>query len=368
MLSLRQTIVFCLLVIGGISMPLSGQETDTGEKQESNFEKALAKWTELDSKMKDLQIEFTLETNVSKQTELRNRYTELINEAKVTVDDLRDLATSAFEEDAKNKLALKTLMGIAVNDAKQGDDGKVLELGHKLIDAGVDPRYFELAASSPRLNIDGKEIFEELVIRQKEAGADDLPRVRLVTNRGDIVLELMENEAPETVGNFISLVKSGFYDGLKFHRVIDGFMAQTGDPKADGTGGPGYNIYCECKSPEFRRHFTGTLSMAKQTPINTGGSQFFLTLSRIKSLDGRHTVFGRILSGMDIVQELTKTHTTNPVTGLDQPIIGATPDTITKVEVIRIRPHEYVPNKVEEKEAEADTGDDGESDKDSTDG
>ena len=93
---------------------------------------------------------------------------------------------------------------------------------------------------------------QEQELRQKEAAADDLPRVKLTTTKGDIVLELFENEAPETVGNFISLVKKGFYDGLTFHRVIAGFMAQGGCPDGDGTGGPGYAIYDECEKPAVR--------------------------------------------------------------------------------------------------------------------
>jgi cyclophilin family peptidyl-prolyl cis-trans isomerase len=87
---------------------------------------------------------------------------------------------------------------------------------------------------------------EEQKIRQAEAKADNLPRVLLRTNKGDIELELFEDQAPNTVAHFISLVEKGFYTGLSFHRVLPGFMAQTGCPKGDGTGGPGYRIPCEC--------------------------------------------------------------------------------------------------------------------------
>ena len=117
---------------------------------------------------------------------------------------------------------------------------------------------------------------KEKKIREAEDKADDLPRVLLKTSAGDIEIELFENEAPNTVLNFITLVDKGFYNGLKFHRVLPGFMAQGGDPKGDGTGGPGYTIPCECYQANHRLHFRGSLSMA-HAGRDTGGSQFFLT-------------------------------------------------------------------------------------------
>ena len=212
-------------------------------------------------------------------------------------------------------------------------------MGQKLIEAGIDTAFFERAAEADRLSPSGKEILRELVLRSKESAADDLPRVKLTTSRGDIVLELFENDAPETVGNFISLVKSGFYDGIKFHRVIEGFMAQGGCPDADGTGGPGYNILCECYKPQYRRHFTGSLSMAKGTPRHSGGSQFFMTFRRTSELDGKHTVFGRVVEGMDAVNSITRI---DP----EVPNPNITADTIEKAEVLRDRGHEYKPRKV----------------------
>ena len=110
------------------------------------------------------------------------------------------------------------------------------------------------------------------------------------------------------------------------------FMAQGGDPKGDGTGGPGYSIRCECYDPNYRHHFRGSLSMA-HAGRDTGGSQFFLTFVPTPHLDGRHTVFGRVVEGMDVLGELEKR---NP----DAP--GATPpDKIIKAEVLRDRGHEY---------------------------
>lgn len=186
-----------------------------------------------------------------------------------------------------------------------------------------------------------KKMAEEIKKREAEAKADDLPRVKLETNEGVIVLELYENEAPDTVGNFISLVEKKFYDGLTFHRVLGNFMAQGGCPHGTGLGGPGYTIYCECDKPEHRNHFRGTLSMAKGEPKNTGGSQFFLTFLRTPHLDGLHTVFGRVIEGLDVLEKIQR----NPNVEL-----GLKPDVIVKAEVIRKRDHAYAPKKVAEKD------------------
>jgi cyclophilin family peptidyl-prolyl cis-trans isomerase len=343
--------IFRQALLGSLFIALLSSATLAQEK--SALEKRLEDWSSVKTQIFETKTKFEAATEADQQTELRNQYTGLLDEANLIVDDLRDMSLSAFKTDNKNRLAIKTMMGIAIQDVNRGEDQQVLELGDTLIAAGLHPLYFETAVGSDRLEIEGKEVFEEILIRQKEAASDNLPRVALKTAKGEIVLELFENEAPDTVGNFISLAKKGFYDGLKFHRVIDGFMAQAGDPKNNGSGGPGYKIYCECAdSPEYRRHFTGSLSMAKLEDVNTGGSQFFLTMQRTNKLDGKHTVFGRIVSGMDVLQTITRTATTNPVTGVDDPIAGAVADAIQSVAVLRDRGHEYEPNKVPEEESD----------------
>jgi peptidyl-prolyl cis-trans isomerase B (cyclophilin B) len=120
------------------------------------------------------------------------------------------------------------------------------------------------------------------------------------TDKGDIVLELFENDAPRTVANFEKLIKQGFYNGLNFHRVIPDFVIQGGCPKGDGTGGPGYTIKCEINP---RKHTKGALSMA-HAGKDTGGSQFFITHSPQSHLDGMHTVFGKVIEGMDVVYKI----------------------------------------------------------------
>ena len=178
----------------------------------------------------------------------------------------------------------------------------------------------------------------EQAIRRTESKADDLPRVLISTNKGDMEVELFENEAPNTVANFITLVEKGFYNGLTFHRVLPAFMAQGGDPKGDGTGGPGYTIADECSQPNHRLHFRGSLSMAKEAQPNTGGSQFFITFVPTSHLDGVHTVFGRVIKGMDVLARIQRR---DPASKGDIPDA----DKIIEAKVLRKRPHEYVVKK-----------------------
>ncbi|MCD4797854.1 MAG: peptidylprolyl isomerase [Methanosarcinales archaeon] len=120
------------------------------------------------------------------------------------------------------------------------------------------------------------------------------------TDKGNIVLELFESDAPNTVANFVKLINKGYYNGLKFHRVIPNFMVQGGCPVGNGTGGPGYAIKCEINP---KKHLAGTLSMA-HAGKDTGGSQFFITHSPQPHLDGVHTVFGQVIEGMDVVNAI----------------------------------------------------------------
>ena len=127
------------------------------------------------------------------------------------------------------------------------------------------------------------------------------------TNMGTFEIELFEDKAPITTGNFIDLAEHNFYDGLIFHRVIDGFMIQGGDPNGNGTGGPGYTIKDEFHK-DLRHNDAGILSMANAGP-NTGGSQFFITLDKTPWLDGHHAVFGKVISGLDVVKKIGKVQT-----------------------------------------------------------
>lgn len=129
-------------------------------------------------------------------------------------------------------------------------------------------------------------------------------------DKGNIVIEFFDKDAPNTVANFEKLANSGFYNGLTFHRVIPGFVAQGGCPAGNGTGGPGYTIKCEINP---NKHERGALSMAHRGP-DTGGSQFFIVFEPQPHLDGVHTVFGRVIEGMDVVDQIDPGDKMNKVT------------------------------------------------------
>jgi peptidylprolyl isomerase/peptidyl-prolyl cis-trans isomerase B (cyclophilin B) len=118
---------------------------------------------------------------------------------------------------------------------------------------------------------------------------------------GEIRIEFYPDDAPKTVENFVALAKKGFYDGLRFHRVVPGFVAQGGDPKGDGTGGPGYKIKAEFNK---QKHLRGSVAMARSADPDSAGSQFYITFGPQPSLDGQYTVFGRVVSGMEHVDKI----------------------------------------------------------------
>ena len=143
------------------------------------------------------------------------------------------------------------------------------------------------------------------------------------TNLGEFTVELYEDKAPITTKNFVDLIEKGFYDGLTFHRVIDGFMIQGGCPSGTGTGGPGYKIKDEFH-PELKHTSAGLLSMANAGP-NTGGSQFFITLAATPWLDNKHAIFGKVTDGLDVVEKIGKVKTG----GADRPLTPVVMESVT---------------------------------------
>jgi peptidyl-prolyl cis-trans isomerase B (cyclophilin B) len=140
-----------------------------------------------------------------------------------------------------------------------------------------------------------------------------MSQMTMTTNKGDIVFELFDEDAPQTVGNFRRLAEDGFYDGLAFHRIIRDFMVQGGCPQGTGTGGPGYTFDDEINEHKVVR---GALAMANAGP-NTNGSQFFIvTTDAAPWLDGKHTVFGEVTQGMDVIDRIEATQTD----GRDKPV------------------------------------------------
>ena len=135
-------------------------------------------------------------------------------------------------------------------------------------------------------------------------------------------------------------MEKGFYNGLKFHRVLPGFMAQGGDPKGDGSGSPGYMIAAEFTKPEHRRHFRGSLAMARSQDPDSAGSQFYLMFAPTNSLDGKYTVFGRIVKGFEVLGKIQRIDPEKP----DE----SKPDKIVAAKVLRKRNHKYEVKKVVE--------------------
>ncbi|UCF12184.1 MAG: peptidylprolyl isomerase [Thermoplasmatales archaeon] len=141
-----------------------------------------------------------------------------------------------------------------------------------------------------------------------------------ITNKGNFKIELFNDKAPVTTGNFMKLVNDGFYNGLIFHRVIPNFMIQGGCPDGTGRGGPGYTIKDEFH-PDLKHDTKGILSMANAGP-NTGGSQFFITVAPTPWLDRHHSVFGKVIEGMDVVDAISKVKTVRNDKPLENVIIN----------------------------------------------
>lgn len=331
-------------------------------------------WRDVIKQLRNLKLQFET-AGPAEAEQIREKWESLIAEGRSLIGQLRDAGMLAYRAAPDQDYELtKFLVKMVYDDVEHDKYQSALELAELLLEhksdfkvlynlAGIAawclndfPKaesYLTTAGEQRVLagvtNHDLKKVAGYLVgieqmkqlwqkeqeVRAAEAKADDLPRVKLTTTKGEIVIELFENEAPQTVGNFVSLVEKGFYNGLTFQRVVSGFMAQGGDPSGDGTGGPGYQIFCECYQDAHRNHFGGSLSMAHMGR-DTGGSQFFITYAPAPQLNGKHTVFGRVVSGMETVAGFNRGE---PVTD---------PDKILTAEVLRKRPHEYKPTKVKQ--------------------
>ena len=167
----------------------------------------------------------------------------------------------------------------------------------------------EIKAEENMLNIEYPESGNEMALNYDTEN----PVVAMhIENYGSIVMELYPNVATNTVNNFISLVKSGFYDNNTFHRLVKGFVLQGGDPTGEGSGGPGYSIKGEFSENGYENnlsHTKGIVSMARATANDTAGSQFFICLEDATSLDGKYAAFGKIIDGWDNIERIAKTET-----------------------------------------------------------
>jgi len=341
---------------------------ETQPSEAGTFDAKFAEWKEILKQLRKLREDYRA-AEPNQAAEIEGQWGELIAKGEAMIPELREIGKQEYlAAPNENDELTDFLVKLVADDEARDDYQAALELSGVLLDNGCEEKaLYEPAGmaafatsdfdkAEERLNkakdkdaisdmakqlIDNLNGFKddwkvEQEICQKEAEADDLPRVKLTTTKGDIVVELFENEAPGAVGNFVSLIEQGFYDGLNFHRVLPKFMAQGGCPRGDGTGGPGYNIMCECHKAGYRKHFQGTLSMA-HAGRNTGGSQFFLTFRPTPHLDGKHTAFGRVIEGMDVLAKLERI---DPQGSGPQP----QPDKIVEAKVLRKREHEYKPN------------------------
>ncbi len=143
----------------------------------------------------------------------------------------------------------------------------------------------------------------------KDDEGNTIKAVMEIENYGEVTIELYEDVAPKTVANFVKLVESGFYDGLTFHRIIDGFMVQGGDPNGNGTGGSGETIEGEFSSNGFKnnlKHEDGVISMARAKNPDSASSQFFIMVSNTPSLDGNYAAFGKVIDGLEYIHQMAK--------------------------------------------------------------
>jgi cyclophilin family peptidyl-prolyl cis-trans isomerase len=334
------------------------------------FDAKLTEWKGLLKTLREIRTKFQTAPD-AETASLQKQWDETVAKGEKLLPELQELAKAAYLAAPNVDLNLSRFLVKVVADKIERDDFEAAsELAQILLDNQCEinelyqlagsaafalnqfdkaDEYFKKAQETGTLTNETAKKFQgsvaeykelwpkEEATRKAEAEKDDLPRVKLSTSKGDIVIELFENEAPETVGNFVSLVESKFYDGKTFHRVLPNFMAQGGCPIGNGTGDAGYKIYCECYKENHRNHFRGTLSMA-HAGKDTGGTQFFLTFVPTPHLNGRHTAFGRVVQGMDVLSKLQRIDPEAPA--------KIAPDKIVTAEVIRKRDHKYEPNKV----------------------
>jgi cyclophilin family peptidyl-prolyl cis-trans isomerase len=379
------------------------QEKTKAAPAAGDFAKLHAQWTALVKEIRDLQVEYRL-AKEKERDDLRAKFNEKSQQARDMLPQVGAAAEAAFKANPKDA-ELKEFLIVLSYTAEQFHDDyeQAFRLRQAVIDSGgltdeeragaytaaaaaamqllspnfdLAEKHLAEAAKSPGSDkVAGLKTLRESLAKEKEywaaesalraaeekAAADPakaLPRVLLKTSQGDIVVELFENEAPNTVANFISLVEKGYYKGVAFHRVVPQFAVHGGAATDDGTGGPGYTIPCECYEMKdgksiARRHFRGSLSMDLDNNVrDTGGSKFLICLGandRVRALDAKftddnkpdrgHTVFGRVVTGFDVLGKLQRRDTRQQ---------GARLDRIVEASVIRKRNHDYKPKTTRE--------------------
>jgi cyclophilin family peptidyl-prolyl cis-trans isomerase len=353
----------------------AAKEPPAADAPKSAFDQQLEEWRKLVGELEKIRAEWKI-AMPDERKKLEQDFNAKLAEGETLLPKMAKAAEEAFAAGGESKQSAGEFLAAVANNSGQENDYEVTaRLTKLLLDNGFEAKglsdlagraafatndfesakkYLEAAKEKGGLGQQGQGDLEQIStyqeywkkeqeLREAEAKADKkdlLPQVEIKTSKGTIIVELFENEAPNTVANFISLVEKGFYNGTPFHRVLPDFMAQGGDPTGTGSGGPGYHIPCECAKPEHRIHFRGSLSMA-HAGKDTGGSQFFLTFRPTSHLNGKHTVFGRVVDGMDVLAKIQRRDPGSPS--------APQPDKIVEAKVLRKRDHEYKPETLPEK-------------------
>lgn len=355
-------------------------------KERAEFNRLFSEWQPVLQQLFNLRTEFQKpSTTEARREELRAEYAKLLKKAESMNQQVIDQAILAFLKDERANADMEAFLMRSLQffmDADMYDDAAAMtqhllnqklqnnyllrigayaamysndfetakQLGETLKEVGMMNDFDWSQSDFSNLEYWQKEWAREKALREKERADADLPRVVLTTTQGEIEIELFENEAPNTVANFIFLVEKGFYTNLDFHRVLPHFMAQGGgseliktETNLDGTlkkrgnGGPGYTIADEIHE-HSRKHFRGTVAMANAGP-DTGGSQFYIMYQPKMNLDGQHTVFGRVVRGMNVASYFVRRdpEKIREVPGIEMP------DKILSARVVKKRNHAYSP-------------------------
>ena len=373
-------VVFCAQRVEAQESELtkpSSEEIDALQTEYDALEKECGKAIEDIAQARVRYFDSTLDQAIDE----RKEWDQLKSECQLKIDELADVAKKLFDaqEEPSPELA-EFVFRVQEKKLRDGFSGEAYQIGKKLVALYPDEKKFQTVTALAAVKVnefdfakkfysENRKLIEEIKegeftrlfgeidqlvtkferekqFRQQDA-ENELPVVTMETNRGVIKIELFEDQAPETVANFISLVEQGYYDGNFFHFVLKGFGAEMGRysrvPKPIDIN---YGIVDEFDREDARHHFRGALSLSKLDAANSGNESFLICLEPVPFLDGRRTVFGRIVEGLDLIDNFA--HTYQRVEGEDpEPIPEARPDYIVKATVTRKRADsDYKVNKI----------------------
>lgn len=386
--------------VGDTSALTVNEVAPESAKVASQFDERVHALREHMKKMRDVAIQFHLSEGPGQTKPIQRQWLEMLDNGRKLHQEMVDAALAEYQrEPDRASSTAQLLFGIAAQNADHDRFDGMLDIVLELEKRGFSAPQFSLCfgltaaahnqfeTAKPHIEIArkkldqgmielgrdktmtdeqrqamGKKLFdvfslltelsnveqldplweEEQKFRAEDQQGTPLPRVLIQTTKGELIVELFENQAPNTVANFISLCEKGFYDGLPFHRVITHFMAQGGCPNRDGTGDPGYSIRTELSAPH-RKFFRGTLGMAMSGAPDSAGSQFFVCYLPRTYLNGKFVAFGRVVEGMNVLSDITHINP-DEEENKEEKLEG--PDEIISTKILRKREHAYVPEKI----------------------